>query len=245
MEVLDKVKMMKEDGFDDSQISQRLKKDGVSPKEVDEALDQSNVKSAVGTYEDFSPSYPQDVSQDSGSMYPDFQPQSGRQNSEDKIEIEPPIQYSSAPTQNVSYQNNSYAQQTEQYPQYQYAQPVDTEVISEIVEQIIEEKVREIKKNVDELMKFKVVLQGRTDNLNERLRMIEGSIDKLQSAVIGQVGNFGRNISDLKKEVHVTQESFSKILNPLSDNLEELRKITEGFGGKSDSKEKKKSDSTK
>ncbi len=234
MAPLDTVKKMKEQGMNDSQISQKLKEQGVSPREIDEALDQSNVKSAVASYEDFSPAYSQDSSV--------FQPESTEHASDDRIEIDP--NYSAEQTtqyQQPPQPQQAYPQQ-EPYPEYQYqsAEPLDTEMIAEIVEQIIEEKTEDMQKKLDELSKFKIEIQGRTDNLNERLRRIESSIDRLQASVIGKVGDYGRNISDLKKEMQLTQQSFSKVINPLSEHIKELKKISEGM-----KKEKAKAAKTK
>jgi DNA-binding transcriptional MerR regulator len=234
MAVLDNIKKMKDQGMNDDQISQRLREQGISPREIDEAMDQNNVKSAVASYEDFSPAYPQDTSV--------FQPQNGGQSSDDKIEVpgygNEQIQYQ----ENPQYPQQQYNQQ--QYPeyQYQYAEPLDTEMVAEVVEQIIEEKTEDMQKKLDELSRFRIEIQGRTENLNERLRRIESSIDRLQSAVIGKVGDYGKNISDLKKEMQMTQESFSKVISPLSEHMKELRKIADGMKEKKTSK-KKKSDS--
>jgi len=226
---------MRKEGLDENQIAQRLREEGVSPREIDEAFDQSQVKSVVGTYEDVptdmppSREFPRENNQEFASQtvdYPQFpQPISGQTTNEpfeEQTLLEVP--------QQAQQPEESYPQQ-EQYPEYQYqpeSAPVDTEAITELVEQITDEKTGEIQKSISDLSKFKIETQGKVDDINERLKRIELTIDKLQASIIGQIGNYGRNISDLKKEMIMTQESFSKILNPLSEHIQELRKITSG-----------------
>ncbi len=232
MAALDSVKKMKDQGLDEVQISQKLREQGVPPREIDEALDQSKVKSAVASYEDFSPADPQDSSV--------FQPQLAEHASDDKIEIDPGYKQQAPPLQPPQQQYDPQYDQQAQYPEYQYAEPLDTEMIGEVVEQILEEKTEDMQKKLDELSKFQIEIQGRTDNLNDRLRRIESSIDRLQASVIGRVGDYGKNISDLKKEMQLTQESFSKVINPLSEHMKELKKIAEGFKEKRVTKPKSK-----
>jgi len=238
---------MKKEGLNESQIAQRLSEEGVSPKEIDEAFDQSQVKSAVGTYEDIPETTAplNDSSMERGAFasepvsYPEFTQPTMPENQtpfEEQTLLEVPQQPEETPSQQPEN-----VQQEEQYPEYQYqpeTPPIDTEMITDLIEQIVEEKTGEIQKTMSELSKSKIELQGKVDNLDERLKRIELTIDRLQASIIGQIGNYGRNISDLKKEMVMTQESFSKILNPLSDHLEELRKIAAGLPKPSQEKTK-------
>jgi len=205
MNILDKINEMKKEGLDDSQISRRLREEGISPKEIDDALEQGQVKSAV--YEEAAP------------PYPDFQPEIASHAETEDFE---------QPAIAMDYPQNPSGQEYGEYPDYQYqnAPPVDTEMISEIVEQILDEKTKEMQTDISELIKFKIEMQGAIDNIDYRLKRIEHTIDKLQTSILGTIGNYGKNISDLKREVQMTQESFSKVISPLAENLEELRKIT-------------------
>lgn len=250
MPLINRIGQMKKEGLDEGQIAQRLREEGVSPREIDEAFDQNQVKSAVGTYEDVptdmppSREFPRESGREFASQpvsYSQF-PQPAEQIAENQTPFEEQtlLEVPQQPEEG-SPQQPENIQQEEQYPEYQYqpeTPPIDTEMITDLIEQITDEKTGEIQKTISELSKFKAEIQGKVDSLNERLKRIEQTIDRLQASVIGQIGNYGRNISDLKKEMVMTQESFSKILNPLSDHLEELRKIAAGLPKPSQEKTK-------
>jgi hypothetical protein len=116
---------------------------------------------------------------------------------------------------------------SEQYPEYgQYDYGSDTETVSDIAEQIVSEKLEKIRQQINEMIDFKTRAQGKIKNIDKRLTKIEGKIDKLQDSIIGRIGKYGQDISDLKDEMIATQESFSKVVNPISKNMEKLRKIS-------------------
>jgi len=51
MPVIEKIGELQKQGLKEDQIAQKLREEGISPKEINEALDQSKVKSAVGSKE--------------------------------------------------------------------------------------------------------------------------------------------------------------------------------------------------
>ena len=224
MTLLEEIDKMKKEGLSDSQISRRLREEGVSPKEIDEALEQGQVKSAVSNYEDLP---------EPAAPYPTFETEIANHPQEDLQE--PAIALGNAP-----YPEDYSEEEYGGYPQYQYQEPLDTEMISEITEQILEEKTKEMQKDLSEFAKFRIEIQGKVDNIEDRLKRIERTIDKLQTSIIGTMGSYGKNISDLKKEMETTQESFSKVINPLAENLKELRKIAKGNTKKAAKKTAKK-----
>ncbi len=138
------------------------------------------------------------------------------------------------------YQYPEYSQ----YPEYQYAQ-ADTETITEIAEQIVAEKLQKIENQISEITKFKIETRGKMVNIDERLRRIEIIIDRLQASIISKIGDYGKNIHDLKQEMLATQESFSKVLSPLSENMKELRKIAREPSEKTERKSIKKTSKRK
>jgi hypothetical protein len=250
MTIMNRVKEMKNQGLGEQQITQSLREEGASPREIDEAMDQSNVKSAVNTYDGISPRFTQEELPGStyqqAALNPTFDTQIAEHPSEDQIDfnaqqIVPPSpnqqafqqqqdQYQQQYQQEQGYNGQEqYSQQSSQYPQYEYnqaPQQAGSDTITELTEQIVEEKTQEIKKELIELLQFKIETQGKTDNMEDRIKRIELIIDKLQASIIGQIGNYGRNIADLKKEMIATQDSFSKIVNPLTSSIQDLREIT-------------------
>jgi len=52
------------------------------------------------------------------------------------------------------------------------------------------------------------------------LKRMEKTIDKLQMAILEKVGSYGRGLESIKKEMIMMQDSFGKMVNPLSELAE-------------------------
>ena len=204
MALLDRVAQMQEQGLTDYDIANSLKQEGFSPKEVNDAINQSKIKTAV-------------------SQEPDYQ--NGLMQSM-QTEMQPSIMPSTKEIQEaqMQYQEPQYQETQEYYPQQaqEYYQPqIGTDTITEISEQVVEEKLAGIKKNIGNIAEFKTIVESRIIDLNERLLKIENTIDKLQSAIIGKIGNYGQSIQDINTEMRAMQESFGKVINPIVDRARE------------------------
>jgi len=154
-------------------------------------------------------------------------------------EYVPQPQGESYPVQNQQqYPQEQYQQ--EQYPQEQYQQEQyippgypqqeegyatsgisDTDTIIEITEQVFSEKIKKIQKQVEDLNEFKILTQIKTDNISDRLRRIELTIDRLQADILEKVGSYGRGLEGIKKEMSMMQQSFGKVVNTLADKTKE------------------------
>jgi len=72
---------------------------------------------------------------------------------------------------------------------------------------------------------FKNSIQEKVSDMDERLKRIENSIEKLQQAIIGKVGEFGENSAMIHKDLENLHGTMSKMMNPLIDNFNELKRI--------------------
>ncbi len=230
MSIIEQIKQMQQQGFSDSQISDQLKQQGISPREVNESIEQSKVKSAV--YEENSQMEPSIMQPPTSMQQEQIMPQQAIQTRTRQAtqEINEPYPQEAMPNEmqaaSGTEQYPAY-QESQQYPEYAYQQqPYDPASITEITEQIVDEKTEKIQKQIQEINAFKTEIQGKAANIEERLRRIELIIDRLQISILNKIGEYGQNLSDLKNEMQATQESFSKVLSPLSENMEELRKIS-------------------
>lgn len=117
------------------------------------------------------------------------------------------------------YYSQGYSPQEQNYEQYEgYAQPYEsTDTIIEISEQVFSEKSKELEDQIKELTEFKRIYEQRIDDMNERLKRIEKYFDKMQLAIMEKVTLFGKNIDNLQNEVNMIEDSFSKMVNPLTD----------------------------
>ena len=223
MGVLEQVTQMRRENHSDEEIISALRDQGASPREINDALNHAQIKSAVSDImgEDLQAPSPQGAypEQDIGE-YPQESSQSAGYPQE---QVYTPQSQPYPPQQ-------SYGQD---YQQEYYAPQTNTDTIVEIASQVFEEKISAISKKVDSFEEFKTLTGAKLEHLNERLKRIEMVIDKLQSAILERVGAYGSNIESIKKEMSMMQDSFSKVVGQKME-----RKLPETAVEK-DSKKKK------
>lgn len=200
MGILEEITQMKKQGIGDKEIIGTLQQKGIPPKEINDALSQSQIKSAVGGVQEMEPSIME--------QNPPAPNQQSQENYAQK-------------TQEISEQDmyapqSEYAQQ-EYYPEegYEdYAQGgTDTDTMIEIAEQVFSEKMKKITKQLADINEFKTLAQVKIENAVARLKRIETIIDKLQISILEKVGSYGQNLSSIKKEMSMMQDSFGKVVN--------------------------------
>jgi hypothetical protein len=280
MGVLEQVADLKNRGMSENEIISNLREQGASPRAINDALSQSQIKNAVSaqdqdsqsnTDQGMSPSFmrqergeplptegsapsdsdltpppsfsriPKAAQSNFGSMtqeynqgpqqeqdyvpqpgdYPQYQEQ-GQEEGQEQEEYYPQDQYNQyqysqqSPQEGYGgYQQQEYQQ--EYYPQESYAGygagVTNTDTMIEISEQVFSEKIKTINKQLESLNEFKTLAESKIDNMSERLKRIELSIDRLQSAILEKVGSYGRGLDLVKKEMSMMQDSFGKMIN--------------------------------
>jgi len=235
MGTLEKVMQMRQMGQNDSQIIDVLRREGVSPKEIQESLSQSKIKSALSQEkmqppQDYQETQPQERRQDYQQMQPSMMQAQEPQPFEVSQQFAPAME---EPMQQIpsSFQPSTMpsSQATESYQEHypEYTPGSDIETVNEIADQIVEEKTAQMKKQMDSFTKFREEIAFDVEKINERLLKVENTLNELQMAIIGKIGEYGRDIQNISKEIHATQDSFSKILNPLTDNIRQMQKIND------------------
>jgi len=289
MGYLDQVLSLKKEGKSDEEITKILSEKGVSPKDINEALKQAEIKSAISEFgkdDDLQPSM-MDGEEPEEPSIPIPPSQEEKKNKGVELEKEPiqinPLEISqkefSIPlnTQNPYIPNpeyNLYDQQSpENIPQEMYTQDpyynqfsqppyngemteqapypynynmndyqgdysqespypynqqnidqayiqsdqerenFNTEGMIDIANQIFSEKTKKIQKQIDSQDEEINLLKSRLELINERLKRIENTIDKLQISILGKVGSYGENLESIKKEMNLMQDSFSKFVS--------------------------------
>ncbi len=273
MGTLDKITQMKNQGFSEGDIINNLKEQGVSPKAINEAMDQSKIKQAISdsgqeaTSGNTIPAGRSARAQEQGQNVPndEFYIPQGRaplpkgpptqeySKNQDQIYSQNYNADTFSQTYDAEYNQNynqnygsqpygayeqpenygsdygsyeepygGYAPQNyneEYYPQEGYESGSNyggydegTDIMIEIAEQVFAEKMKKIEKQIEELNEFKTLAETKLNNATDRLKRIEETIDKLQSAILEKVGFYGRGVENLKKEMEMMQESFSKTL---------------------------------
>ena len=225
---------MKQQGIPEAQIIQTLQQQGISPNEINEALSQSNIKTELtpgtepsipGATIPAQQAIPQPIAPAQIPQQPvPPSPMQGMQPSmatEQPPVTQQPIQEMQA-TQEY-YPAPSPTDQMPYYDEYQPQQSSDIETINDIAEQIVEEKTSKLKRQITEVTRFKDELILEIEKINQRLTRIEDTFNQLQMAILGKIGEYGDDIKNISTEMQATQDSFSKMINPVIDKKRKTR----------------------
>lgn len=212
MAVLEQVLNMKRQGIPEQQIADELSQK-YSPREINDALKQAQIKNAVSDYGN--PSYGNDM-QPSTMPEQEYMPSSSPESQEYQ-----PQQYAPAVEEQQTYapQEQTYQPQEQQ----QYYTPsasqtygsmgIDADTVMEIADQVFSEKTKKIQKQLDATSEAAIMLKTKTENISDRLKKIETIIDKLQIAILEKIGSYGQDLRSIKKEMSMMQDSFSKMVS--------------------------------
>ena len=249
MTTLDRIMEMQKTGIPEAEISSQLQNEGIAPAEINDSFNQAKIKNAVSPPENVAPQ--QAPPEMTSSIMSDQPQQSTPQPPTPPAVPEapaPPIPPETYPPEAPAQENypapadeyqppvtdaqpqDDYYQQTPQaYSQDDYYAPqsgMDNETISEIAEQVVTEKLNKYKKKVGDITSFKNNIQDKVADIDERLRRIEDTIGKLQQAIIGKIGEFGEGNAMIHKDLDNLHGTVSKLMNPLIDNYNELKKMS-------------------
>jgi len=215
MGTLDDVTNLREQGISDNEIIASLRGRGVSPKEINDALSQAQVKNAVGSAEpgmessimDSSPSSDEVATSSVGSNY-----SGGAVEQEAYAPAGQDVNY--APIEDVPQMGADNAAGGGYQDDYGGGGGYggDTDTIIEVSQQVFIEKAKKMNKHISENTEFRVLAASKIDNISERLKRIENSIDNLQHAILEKVGEYGGGLQSIKKEMDMMQDSFKKVV---------------------------------
>lgn len=210
MATLERVMQMKGQGMSEDQIVQSLRQEGVPPRDIEESLSQSKIKFEVNN-----------------SNMPIQQEQGYDQNfTRSSFEEETPNPEEASQVQSATQEYYPEYTPNQNYQDYQPQQPFNIETINEMVEQAIEEKTDSLKKQIASFTRFKEDANIEIEKLNQRLLKIENTISDLQTSILRRIGDYGNDINSIAREMQTTQNTFSKIIDPLTDSVRELRGIS-------------------
>jgi hypothetical protein len=218
MGTLDRINQMKGSGIANEQIISKLQEQGISPKNINDAMNQSEIKSAVYGDANIDPAIRGDI--------PPEPPTSGAtQYTPARKEYEEPAQPQEYPQEQAPAPPQEQVPMPQQdynedyYPQEgsygEYEEPTAganaTDTFIEIAEQIISEKTQKIEKRLEDLEEFKALTKVKLDHSLDRIKHIENTMDRLQLAILDKVGSYGKTLESIKKEMGMMQNSFGKL----------------------------------
>ena len=129
-------------------------------------------------------------------------------------------------------QEESYGQQ-----QYQFTTPreiqtpvsIDEERIQEVAEAIIDEKWRDLVKDIRKIIEWKEKSEDRIAKLEQGMIDLRMSIDSLTKSIMGKIGSYDQNITDVGTEIKAMEKVFQKVLPTLTESVNKLDRMTKGY----------------
>jgi len=203
MGVLEKVSEMKSQGIQEPEIITELRQEGFSPRQINDALGQFQIKNAV-SQEPQQMQPPMPMPEDERTTEPAYSPKTQEMNG-----AYAPPQEEYAPPQDVY---SGYPQQEQYYQEPSSAESAGADTMIEIAEQVFAEEIKKIEKKIDKITDTQAILQTKTEYAETRLRKIESIIEKLEVAILERIGSYGHSLETIKKEMAMVEDSFSKII---------------------------------
>lgn len=171
---VEKVLVMRQQGYDNSQVVQILQRDGYSSAQIFDALNQVELRS--GAPVPGNPTIP--------------------------------------------------GPQQQQFGQDQQAS------IEEYVETIIDEKWTELEKDIQKIVDWKNRSEQRLVELAQRVDDLKDRFEKLQSSILGKVGEYDKTMQDVGADLKAMERVFSKVLPQFTENVKQLSEISEQMQGR-------------
>jgi len=238
MGILDEINNMKNQGIGEREILDRLQERGVTPRAIEDAFNQIRIKKAVSAEptsgeEGMEPSImgttlnPREMVAPTQLYVP--KTQEINHNQDDFYSPNPAPQFN----EEVEFSGGGDYNQEEYIPQEGYeAQATggyDTDTLIEVAEQVFSEKIKKEQKQIASLNEFATLAETRISNNHERIKKMEGIIDRLQAAILDKVGSYGRDLNSIKNEMGMMQESFEKMIPKVheenSENEEYIKEL--------------------
>ena len=110
-----------------------------------------------------------------------------------------------------------------------YQQPMmggERERIEEMAETIIDEKWDELVKNITKIVEWKDRTEARITKMEQEMKDLKESFDKLHKAIIGKISEYDQNITNVGTEIKAMEKVFQKILPTFTENVNELSRLT-------------------
>ncbi|MBI2141500.1 hypothetical protein HYU16_03695 [Candidatus Woesearchaeota archaeon] len=110
-----------------------------------------------------------------------------------------------------------------------YGGPDVSAKVEEISEAIIEEKWQDLMKDFNKLMEWKGSVEQRMSVLEQRFSDMKAAFDSLQKGVVDKVSDYDKSVKDVGSEMKALEQVFQKIIPTLTENVNELSRITKGM----------------
>ncbi len=201
---IDKVLQMRTQGLSNSQIIEQLEREGYTPNQIFDAMNQADMKSSVTkapTPEQFgvqnpmmeSVQTPQDAS--IGMEQPTINPE----------------------------QNQAILSQTTTEPGE--VLDVETEKIEEVAEAIIDEKWQDFVDTINKVIEWKENMEKKIVQMESQIKDLKDQFSQLQKGTLDKMAEYDEHVTDIGTEIKAMEAVFKKILPTLTENVTQLSNI--------------------
>jgi hypothetical protein len=211
---IDIVSNLRNQGYSNSQIIENLRKQSYSLQEISDAMNQSEIRSAIDQPSDIDlPSPPSPSGSQENLDFPGPSP------SMDAMASRGPYSQDIQPMsrQVPEYQNYVGVPQRDSY----------TEKIEEITESIIKEKWEDFVKEMGDINIWKEKVRNDILSIKQELIRTQERFENLQRAVVGKVSEYDKDIRDVGTEIKALEKVLERIIDPLTSNIRDLQKVTD------------------
>ncbi len=215
---VDQVLQLRQQGMSNNQIIQNLQMQGFKSHQIFDAMNQADMKTSGEAQGQMTALPPKDLGQTEQPQRQQ-QPLVGRQaQMPDSATLPAPATGPAVP------------------PPPPPAQPMgapmplgvgnNEERIEEIAESIIEEKWTDLIKNVNKIVEWKDKTEARISRMEDGMKHLKDSFDELHRGVLGKISDYEQSVADVGTDLKALEKVFQKILPTLTENVNELGRIT-------------------
>jgi len=103
---------------------------------------------------------------------------------------------------------------------------ISTDYIQQVAEEVVEEKWDDLMSKVGDIRLWKDKIDNDITSIKQEIIRTQNHFSSLQKAVLGKVSEYNENILNINTEMKALEKVFEKIIQPLTENIKELGKIT-------------------
>lgn len=220
---LDQVMNLRQQGYANDQIIQALQREGFNSDEIYAALSQADIKRTMG---DNPTGVPVVSPTTQGEMLSTVPPEM------------PPQQPFDMPAPEVSSPPGQGPMPPGIPPMGPQGMPVesfavgDRTKVEELVEAVIDEKWNDLIKSFDKIVEWKEKAEAKINQIEQKIEDLSQNFQTLHESILGKVGEYDENLSNVSNEIKAMEKVFQKILPTLSENVSELSRMTKGMKAK-------------
>jgi hypothetical protein len=233
MSLLEKVTQLKKEGMSEKEIITILQEENESPKDIMDALNQSQIKKAISAEEETStdgmmPSMMQDE-EDLAPIPEGTEQQAQEEIYAPQVAVQQEQNYYTPRGREEEYfeGDSNYAEETPSDQTYSGEYSYNQDATIEIAEQVVAEKMKKFQFQLRDAMEFKTLFESKLEDINSRLARMEKMFDKMQLTVIDKVSSYGEHLDLIKKEMNMLEDSFAKVISPVLDKKSQQQESSE------------------